>query len=219
MAGAADEAHMRRAIALAAARMGTTWPNPTVGCVIVRDGAVVGEAATGPGGADSAASRLHAEEQALIAAGGAARGADAFVTLEPCARRSSGRASCTERLIDAAVAKVFVACLDPSANAAGEGAKRLERAGIAVENGILADEAAPLYSGYRHRLATGRPLILAAADGSGFDAEFSADAGEDLAAALLRHGALGYTKLWVPAGSFLAERLRGQKLLEEAERN
>ncbi|WP_374574621.1 deaminase [Phenylobacterium sp.] len=133
---------MRRAIALAAARVGLTADNPAVGCVIVRDGEVVGEAATAPGG------RPHAEEQALDQAGGRARGATAYVTLEPCGARSSGAASCSERLAAAGVARVVIACEDPSTFAAGQGADRLAAAGVAVEAGFLAQEAAFLYDSY-----------------------------------------------------------------------
>jgi diaminohydroxyphosphoribosylaminopyrimidine deaminase/5-amino-6-(5-phosphoribosylamino)uracil reductase len=134
---------MRRAIALAAARVGLTAENPAVGCVIVRDGAVVGEAATAAGG------RPHAEEQALDAAGDLARGATAYVTLEPCARRSAGHASCSERLVAAGVVRVVVACEDPSAFADGQGAARLAAAGVILERGFLAQEAASLYDDYR----------------------------------------------------------------------
>jgi diaminohydroxyphosphoribosylaminopyrimidine deaminase/5-amino-6-(5-phosphoribosylamino)uracil reductase len=139
----ADETHMRRAIALAAANVGKTADNPSVGCVIVRDGVVVGEGATASGG------RPHAEEQALIEAGHAARGATAYVTLEPCGARSSGTASCSERLSTAGVARVVVACEDTSSFAAGRGLERLRAAGIAVELGLLHDEAQTLYVAYR----------------------------------------------------------------------
>jgi diaminohydroxyphosphoribosylaminopyrimidine deaminase/5-amino-6-(5-phosphoribosylamino)uracil reductase len=138
-----DAAHMRRAIALAAANVGLTGDNPSVGCVIVKDGAVVGEGTTAPGG------RPHAEEQALIQAGAAARGATAYVTLEPCGARSSGAASCGELLARAGLARVVVACRDPSAFAAGRGLERLRAAGINVELGLLEDEAAALYAAYR----------------------------------------------------------------------
>lgn len=137
-----DPAAMRRAIALAAVRVGLTAENPAVGCVIVRDGAVVGEAATAPGG------RPHAEEQALDQAGELARGATAYVTLEPCAERSSGGASCSERLIAAGLARVVIACADASIFASGRGAGRLAGAGLEVQAGFLAEEAAFLYDDY-----------------------------------------------------------------------
>src|SRR3546814_7775019 len=98
-----DAGWVRRAIALARPNVGLTGDNPSVGCVIVTDGAVLGEAATAPGG------RPHAEEQALNRAGEAARGATVYVTLEPCGERSSGAASCSELLVAAGVARGVVA--------------------------------------------------------------------------------------------------------------
>jgi diaminohydroxyphosphoribosylaminopyrimidine deaminase/5-amino-6-(5-phosphoribosylamino)uracil reductase len=132
---------MRRAIALAKARLGRTGENPAVGCVIVNDGAVVAEAATAEGG------RPHAEEQALAAAGETALGAAAYVTLEPCAERSNGTASCSERLVAAGVRRVVYACDHPHNLSAGGGPARLRAAGIEVEAGFLADEAGELYEG------------------------------------------------------------------------
>jgi diaminohydroxyphosphoribosylaminopyrimidine deaminase/5-amino-6-(5-phosphoribosylamino)uracil reductase len=137
-----DEAHMRRAIALAAERIGRTAENPAVGCVIVKDGAVVGEGATGLGG------RPHAEEAALEQAGARARGAVAYVTLEPCGARSSGAASCSERLVAAGVARVEIACEDASPYAAGRGLARLRESGIETHLGLLRAEAAGLYVAY-----------------------------------------------------------------------
>jgi diaminohydroxyphosphoribosylaminopyrimidine deaminase/5-amino-6-(5-phosphoribosylamino)uracil reductase len=143
MADDADKAWMRRAIALARPRVGLTGENPAVGCVLVKDGAVVGEAATAEGG------RPHAEEQALATAGAAARGATVYVTLEPCGERSSGAASCSELLITAGVARVVIASEDPSAFASGRGLNRLLTEGVSVDLGIVAEEAAALYLTYR----------------------------------------------------------------------
>lgn len=134
---------MRRAIALARTRVGLTAENPAVGCVVVADGAVVGEGATSPGG------RPHAEQQALAQAGARAASATAYVTLEPCAARSSGAASCAELLAAAGVARVVIACADASPFAAGAGAERLRAAGVTVETGLLEAEASALYAGYR----------------------------------------------------------------------
>jgi diaminohydroxyphosphoribosylaminopyrimidine deaminase/5-amino-6-(5-phosphoribosylamino)uracil reductase len=142
-----DIAHMRRAIALARTNLGRTGANPAVGCVIVKDGEVVGEGATGLGG------RPHAEEVALDQAGDRARGAVAYVTLEPCAERSSGAASCSQRLVTAGIARVVVACPDASVLAAGRGVARLRAAGVETDLGLLADEAAPLYTAYEPRSA------------------------------------------------------------------
>jgi diaminohydroxyphosphoribosylaminopyrimidine deaminase/5-amino-6-(5-phosphoribosylamino)uracil reductase len=134
---------MRRAIDLARAHLGLTAENPSVGCVLIRDGKIVGEGVTGIGG------RPHAEEQALEVARSAAIGATAYVTLEPCAERTTGRISCADRLISARVSEVVVACVDPSIHAAGQGVARLAAARIPSSMGFLADEAAFLYANYR----------------------------------------------------------------------
>jgi diaminohydroxyphosphoribosylaminopyrimidine deaminase/5-amino-6-(5-phosphoribosylamino)uracil reductase len=141
-----DETLMRRAIALAVPRVGLTGDNPAVGCVLSLDGAVLAEAATAEGG------RPHAEELALDAAGAAARGATAYVTLEPCGERSSGGPSCSERLAAAGVARVVIACADPSPFASGRGLERLRAAAVPVETGALEAEARPLYEAYRRSL-------------------------------------------------------------------
>lgn len=130
----ADMDYMQRAIEVARGNVGRTAPNPCVGCVIVRDGEVIAEACTAEGG------RPHAEEQALE--GLDARGATAYVTLEPCGARSAGGLSCSERLVRAGVARVVIACQDASPYASGQGAERLRAAGIIVEIGLLAGEAA-----------------------------------------------------------------------------
>jgi pyrimidine deaminase RibD-like protein len=140
-----DDIWMRRAIYLAARNLGLTGDNPAVGCVLVRDGAVVGEGATAPTG------RPHAEELALDQAGERALGAIAYVTLEPCGERSSGASSCGERLAKAGVAGVLVACEDASVMAGGRGLQRLRDAGVEIEVGLLRDEAAVLYDGYQPR--------------------------------------------------------------------
>lgn len=206
MSAAIDRQHMARAIALARAQLGRTAPNPPVACVLARGETVLAEAATADGG------RPHAEEQALPRAGDQARGATAYVTLEPCGARSSGRASCAQRLIEAGVARVVIACEDPSPFAAGRGLDRLRAAGIAVETGLMADDATELVAGFVHRVTTGRPLVGLSLDGSGFDARFAAAPQADLVAELLRLGEAGYTRVWVPEGP-LAEALRTRGLL------
>jgi pyrimidine deaminase RibD-like protein len=141
--GMTDEDFMRRAIELARTHLGRTGENPSVGCVIVRDGAVIGEGVTGEGG------RPHAEELALQAVGDAARGATAYVTLEPCAQRTAGGASCSELLVNAGVARVVIAASDSSVFAAGEGCQRLRNAGIVTYQGLMQAEAEALYAAYR----------------------------------------------------------------------
>lgn len=143
-----DDAFMLLAIAEARANHGLTAPNPSVGCVLAKDGAVLAVAATAAGG------RPHAEEQALAEAGDLARGATAYVTLEPCGARSSGSASCASLLVRAGIARVVIACDDPSPFASGQGIEALKAAGIEVVTGALAREAAPLYEAWIAALAS-----------------------------------------------------------------
>ena len=201
-----DHDFMGRAIELAASQLGKTAPNPPVGCVLVKDGILIGEAATAAGG------RPHAEEQAIPAAGEAARGAVAYVTMEPCGARSSGRISCAKRLIDAGVTRVVIASEDPSPFAAGRGIERLKAAGLEVEIGLMASEASVLAEGYLNRLKTGRPMVRISTDGAGFDARFAASPGADLDGELRRLGEAGYMRVWVPEGP-LADTLAEQGLL------
>jgi diaminohydroxyphosphoribosylaminopyrimidine deaminase/5-amino-6-(5-phosphoribosylamino)uracil reductase len=135
MSDLSDDAFMRRALALAAPGLGRTGDNPSVGCAIVKDDAVVGEGATAMGG------RPHAEELAIAAAGDRARGATAYLTLEPCAHRSTGAVSCSDLLIQAHVARVVIAARDPHPMAAGVGVERLRAAGVAVEIGMMEKDA------------------------------------------------------------------------------
>lgn len=130
-----DRDYVQRALELAAQNVGRTGDNPSVGCVIVKVDAVIGEGATGAGG------RPHAEEAALAQAGEAALGATAYVTLEPCAQRSAGGVSCSDLLIGAGVARVVIAARDPHPLAAGAGVERMRAAGIAVEFGLMEAEA------------------------------------------------------------------------------
>ena len=201
-----DREHMARAIELAEAQLGKTAPNPPVGCVLVRDGRVLAEAATAAGG------RPHAEELALPDAGEEARGATAYVTMEPCGARSSGRTSCSHFLIEAGVTRVVIAAVDPSPFASGRGVERLKKAGLEVETGLLSDQAAVLYEGYLHRVETGRPMVRISSDGEGFDARFAASAKADLNTELKRLGEAGYTRVWVGRGE-LADALAEQGLL------
>ncbi|SLN44893.1 bifunctional diaminohydroxyphosphoribosylaminopyrimidine deaminase/5-amino-6-(5-phosphoribosylamino)uracil reductase RibD [Oceanibacterium hippocampi] len=143
---------MDLALGLAARGLGQVWPNPAVGCVLVRDGRVVGRGWTQPGG------RPHAETEALARAGDAARGATAYVTLEPCAHH--GRTGpCAEALARAGVARVVHALRDPDPRVDGGGAALLRAAGIAVEEGVGEAAARRLNAGFLSRLGRGRPLI------------------------------------------------------------
>lgn len=147
-----DDALMARALALAELGAASTDPNPSVGCVIVRDGEVVGEGFTRPAGGH------HAEIEALAAAGARADGASVYVSLEPCAH--IGRTGpCVDALIAAGVTRVVFAVEDPNPAVAGEGARRLQAAGIVVEQGPGAARAAALNRGFFHRMRTGRPFV------------------------------------------------------------
>lgn len=143
---------MAAALGLAARGLGRVWPNPAVGCVLARGDRVVGRGWTQPGG------RPHAETEALRRAGAAARGATAYVSLEPCAHH--GRTPpCAEALIAAGVARVVLAARDPDPRTNGKGAERLRAAGLEVAEGVLEDEARELNAGFESRVLRGRPLV------------------------------------------------------------
>jgi len=143
---------MRAALALARRSLGRTWPNPAVGCVIVKDGVIVGRGRTQDGG------RPHAEVDALNQAGDEACGATAYVTLEPCSHFGKSP-PCADALITAGVVKVVSAMEDPNPQVNGQGHARLRAAGIAVEVGASAKEAAEINAGFLLQLREGRPLF------------------------------------------------------------
>ncbi len=143
---------MRAALGLARRAVGSTAENPAVGCVIVRDGVVVGLGATQPGG------RPHAETEALRQAGAAARGATAYVTLEPCAHHGQ-TPPCAEALASAGLSRVVAAIRDPDPRVDGGGLLALERAGIEVVTNVLSEDAAQLMAGFLARLKSGRPHV------------------------------------------------------------
>lgn len=147
-----DRLHMQRALALAARGLCTTQPNPRVGCVLVRDGSVVGE------GWHQRRGGPHAEVHALREAGDRARGATAYVTLEPCSHHGK-TPPCCDALIDAGVARVVAAMGDPFPAVDGRGFARLREAGIAVEVGLMAADAEALNEGFLLRVRRGRPLV------------------------------------------------------------
>jgi len=148
----ADREHMAEALRLAEKGLYTATPNPRVGCVIVRDGAVVGtgwhEKAGGP----------HAEIMALRAAGERARGATAYVSLEPCSHHGL-TPPCVDALIEAGIARVVAAMQDPNSRVAGSGFARLRAAGIQVESGLMRNEAHALNIGFVARMSRGRPWV------------------------------------------------------------
>jgi diaminohydroxyphosphoribosylaminopyrimidine deaminase / 5-amino-6-(5-phosphoribosylamino)uracil reductase len=147
-----DAGHMRAALGLARRALGRSWPNPAVGCTIVRDGRVIGRGWTQPGG------RPHGETVALAQAGAAARGATAFVSLEPCAHH--GRTPpCANALAEAGVGRVVIPLIDPDPRVAGRGIAALQAGGVRVETGLLAEEAMGLNRGFFARIAAGRPML------------------------------------------------------------
>jgi len=152
MFSAADHEHMAQALRLAERGLCSTSPNPRVGCVLVQDGLVVGE------GWHERAGGPHAEVHALRAAGEHARGATAYVTLEPC--NHHGRTPpCCEALLAAGVVRVVAAMQDPNPLVAGQGLAWLRDAGLAVDCGLLADDARELNIGFVSRMARGRPWL------------------------------------------------------------
>lgn len=153
MNGAADDARfMQLALTLGRRGLGNCWPNPAVGCVIVRDGRVVGRGWTAPGG------RPHAETAALAQAGAVARGATAYVTLEPCAHHGQ-TPPCAEALVAAGIARTVVATGDPDPRVAGRGLARLRAAGMAVTTGVLEARAREDQEGFLARIRRGRPMV------------------------------------------------------------
>ena len=147
-----DRRYMTGALALARRGLGNVWPNPAVGCVIVRDGRVVGRGWTQPGG------RPHAETEALARAGAAAKGATAYVTLEPCSHHGQ-TGPCAEALVKAGIARVVVALADPDPRVAGQGLAMLRAVGIPVETGLLSNEARAINRGFFSRVEAGRPMV------------------------------------------------------------
>jgi len=147
-----DHHHMVRALELARLGMYSTPPNPSVGCVLVRWGQVVGE------GHHQRAGEPHAEVMAIREAGAASRGATAYVTLEPCSHQ--GRTPpCTDALIAAGIRRVVVAMRDPNPRVDGSGLSRLEQAGVLTAHGLLAGEAAEINRGFVRRMLNARPWV------------------------------------------------------------
>jgi diaminohydroxyphosphoribosylaminopyrimidine deaminase / 5-amino-6-(5-phosphoribosylamino)uracil reductase len=148
-----DERWMGAALALAERGRGRTYPNPNVGCVIVKDGRVIGRGWTQPGG------RPHAEAMALAQAGDAARGATLYVTLEPCAHVSERGSTCANLIAATGVRRVVAAAEDPDPRTAGAGLERLLTAGIEIVTGVRDREALASYPGFVARQTLGRPFV------------------------------------------------------------
>ncbi len=149
----ADRRFMRLALTLGRRGLGRTWPNPAVGAVVVKDGVIVGRGWTQPGG------RPHAEPEALGRAANAARGATLYVTLEPCSHFGKSP-PCADAIIAAGISRVVAAIEDPNPEVGGQGHARLRAAGIKVDVGLFADEAAHDHAGHFRRIRDKRPHVI-----------------------------------------------------------
>lgn len=147
-----DIDYMKIALNIGARMLGQVAPNPSVGCVLVNDGMIVGRGVTQPGG------RPHAETQAIAQAGERARGATAYVTLEPCSHHGK-TPPCSEALINAGIVRVVATMEDPDPRVSGKGFTMLRAAGIEVVSGVLAEEAAFQQEGFLKRVKHGRPMF------------------------------------------------------------
>jgi diaminohydroxyphosphoribosylaminopyrimidine deaminase/5-amino-6-(5-phosphoribosylamino)uracil reductase len=148
-----DQRFMQLSLTLGRRGQGRTWPNPAVGAVVVKDGVIVGRGWTRPGG------RPHAEVEALKHAGDAARGATLYVTLEPCSHVGKSP-PCADAIIVAGIARVVSAIEDPNPEVAGQGHARLRAAGIVVDVGLSAAEAAHDHAGHFRRIRNKRPHVV-----------------------------------------------------------
>src|SRR5882724_5724649 len=199
-----DIGHMRHALRLAARALGHVAPNPAVGCVIVADdGCIVGRGQTQAGG------RPHAETVALSQAGKLARGATAYVTLEPCAHHGQ-TPPCADALVAAGIARVVGATIDPDARVAGTGFARLESAGVKVTRGVLEAEARALNLGFFRRVTEGRPLVALkiAQSADGYVADAQGNSRWITSEAARRHGHLlraRHDAILVGVGTVLAD--------------
>jgi diaminohydroxyphosphoribosylaminopyrimidine deaminase/5-amino-6-(5-phosphoribosylamino)uracil reductase len=165
-----DVRFMALALSLGRRGQGAVWPNPAVGCVIVQQDRIVGRGWTQPGG------RPHAEPEALRQAGPAAKGATAYVTLEPCAHTGK-TPPCADALVAAKVARVVIACTDSDPRVSGKGIAILHAAGIAVDVGVLAHEARTDHMGFFLRIDAGRPMVSLKL-ASSFDGRIATATGE-----------------------------------------
>lgn len=191
----ADMAFMARALELARSGLGQTQPNPSVGCVLVRNGAIIGEGRTQAGG------RPHGEAMALAMAGPSAAGSHAYVTLEPCAHESLRGPACSSSLIDAGVSCATISVLDPDQRTRGIGMARLEAAGIVVRLGLLAEQGQQQIAGFEKRLRTGLPWVHVGRDDGTFDAVLDSVPQVELTAFLAEAGKQGVMRLCMPVGS------------------
>lgn len=198
---------MDTALALARSGLGTTAPNPSVGCVLCKDGGIAGAGVTAPGG------RPHAERLALDMAGEAARGATAYVTLEPCAHFGQ-TPPCADALIEAGIARVVIACTDPDTRTAGQGVKKLKAAGILVDTGVRQADAEALHAGFFHRIKRGWPLVAIDANPASYDMSTEVIDNDDVLSSLRGLGQDGITRLRLVPGSAAANAARAAGLVD-----
>lgn len=207
----ADTAFMSRALELARSGLGETQPNPSVGCVLVRDDLMIGEGRTQRGG------RPHGEAMALAMAGPNAAGSHAYVTLEPCAHESARGPACSTSLVSAGVSRVTISVLDPDPRTRGIGMARLVAAGIGVRLGLLAGEGQNQIAGFEKRLRTGLPWVHVGQDDGTFDRVLDAMPQMDLAAYLAELGTKGAMRLCLLAGSPVAAKAVALNLVDSGD--
>ncbi|WP_297732590.1 bifunctional diaminohydroxyphosphoribosylaminopyrimidine deaminase/5-amino-6-(5-phosphoribosylamino)uracil reductase RibD [uncultured Maricaulis sp.] len=194
-----DRRYMDLALALAQAQQGRTAPNPAVGCVLVKAGRILATGSTRNGG------RPHAERVALDKAGDAARGATAYVTLEPCAHHGQ-TPPCAQGLIDAGITRVVIACGDDFPEVSGKGVAMLKAAAIATEVGLREADARALYVGFFQRLETGLPQVRVDDRVQGYDAVLEALTPEAAEKEVRAHGRAGLNRIRIAPDHPLAER-------------
>lgn len=176
------------ALALAWSGLGKTAPNPCVGCVLVRNGRVIGKGITAPGG------RPHAEREALDSAIEEVRGATAYVTLEPCAHTGE-TPPCADALVTAGIKRVVIACIDPDERTAGAGIARLKAAGVSIETGVRETESRMLNAGFFHRIGRGWPLVVVDANPETYDTTIHTFEFNHVLRSLKALGTAGVTRL------------------------
>jgi diaminohydroxyphosphoribosylaminopyrimidine deaminase / 5-amino-6-(5-phosphoribosylamino)uracil reductase len=199
---------MDAALALAWSGLGTTAPNPSVGCILVKNGKIIGKGRTANGG------RPHAEREALDAALEDPRAATAYVTLEPCAHTGL-TPPCADALIEAGINRVVIGCVDPDERTSGAGIARLKAAGISVETGVREKEAGRLNAGFFHRIGRGWPLVVVDANPASYDKSIHAFESNDVLGSLRALGADGVNRLRILPDSPAAEAAAAANLIDE----
>jgi diaminohydroxyphosphoribosylaminopyrimidine deaminase/5-amino-6-(5-phosphoribosylamino)uracil reductase len=197
---------MSLALAQARAQLGRTAPNPSVGCVLAQDDRIIATGATADQG------RPHAERVALDKAGDAARGATAYVTLEPCAHHGQ-TPPCAEALVEAGIARVVIACHDHDPRVAGKGVSILQQAGIETVNDVLAAQGEPLYSAFFRRLKTGEASLYLDQRPLTYEATIISETLDALRDELAELGAQGISRARLDPSSPLAQSARAAGLV------